>query len=372
MEKISKFVECLLPITLCNLKCHYCYVIQRHNRTMKKVSFEYSIDIIVKALTKERFGGIVYFSICGAGETMLCKELPDLVKGLLSNGHYINITTNGTCAFQLRKLLEGINSEDLKRLHFSFSYHYLELKRLKLNDLFFENVKLVRSYGCSFLIQLNLCDEYILKKDDIINEVKQHVGALPQLAATRKEINLHTDIELYTHLSTSEYVNAGEVFKSPLFEFTMKNFNKRRKEFCYAGAWSYVLNLGTGVLQACYGSKQKMNIFQNIDKKINLVAVGHHCPSPWCMNSSHFLAWGVIPSLDTPSYAELRNRQTNDGEWYTSTIKEAFSHKLGEKNLQYGFLKRCQSEFVWMKNVIIFGLYNICPNFIKNWWHKIK
>lgn len=372
MEKISKFVECLLPITLCNLKCHYCYVMQRHNRTMKKAVFDYPISTMVAALSKERFGGVVYFSICGAGETMLCKELPELVSGILSHGHYVNITTNGTCKNQLNKLLKTVHSNDIERLHFAFSYHYLELERLGLDNIFFENIELVRNYGCSFLVQLNLCDEYIQRKEEIISKVKRNTGALPQLAATRKEVNLKSDIELFTNLSTTEYVEAGKEFNSPLFDFTMKNFNKHRKEFCYAGAWSYVLNLGSGVLQACYASKQKMNIFKEVDRKINFVAVGCHCPSSWCMNSSHFLAWGVIPSLDTPTYAELRNRTTVKGDWYSETIKEAFSHKLCETNSQYGTLKKLLSEFVWIKDSIIFGIYKFIPQILRIFLHKIK
>lgn len=39
--------------------------------------------------------------------------------------------------------------------------HIIELKRINGVDIFFNNIKYVRDLGCSFLVQVNLCDEYI-------------------------------------------------------------------------------------------------------------------------------------------------------------------------------------------------------------------
>ena len=33
MEKIKRFIECLIPVTACNLRCSYCYVIQRNRNS---------------------------------------------------------------------------------------------------------------------------------------------------------------------------------------------------------------------------------------------------------------------------------------------------------------------------------------------------
>ena len=35
-KKPKRFIECLLPVTICNLKCSYCYIIQGNRRDMKK------------------------------------------------------------------------------------------------------------------------------------------------------------------------------------------------------------------------------------------------------------------------------------------------------------------------------------------------
>ena len=69
-NKIVAFVEVLIPITKCNIKCHYCYVMQRENRTNSWPELP-NAKTIVKALSPDRFGGIMYISLCGAGETMM-------------------------------------------------------------------------------------------------------------------------------------------------------------------------------------------------------------------------------------------------------------------------------------------------------------
>lgn len=166
MDKLRYFFECLIPITVCNFRCHYCYVIQRHSNSMKMPKMQYSPEQIRKALTQKRIGGIAYFSICGAGETLMVRELPEIVYGLLAEGHYVNLTTNGTWSKGFECILH-YPAEYLQRLQFAFSFHYLELMRLNKVEIFFENVQKVKNAGCSFLVQVNLCDEYEPYLEDI-------------------------------------------------------------------------------------------------------------------------------------------------------------------------------------------------------------
>ncbi len=107
---------------------------------MAHANLKYPIDHMIKCLPKERFGGMVFFSICGAGETMLCPELPELTHGLLKQGHFVNITTNGTITKTIDSIILNTSSEERSRLQIAFSFHYLELIRLNLLDRFFNNV----------------------------------------------------------------------------------------------------------------------------------------------------------------------------------------------------------------------------------------
>ena len=226
---------------------------------------------------------------------------------------------------------------------------------MNLLDDFFDNIKKIKKAGCSFVLQINLCDEYLPYWDEIKRISKERVGAYPQVAATRKEINLKNNIELLTDLTKEEYVAKGKEFNSPLFDFTMKNFNVKRKEFCYAGDWSFVLNLQTGMLSKCYGCGIAKNIFENPDKKIKFEAIGKNCQSRFCMNSSHFMSLGIIPSIETPSYGELRNRKS--ANWYQSDeIKEAFYSKLKESNMEYPPLKKA---YVTVKYRVSFFVINV-------------
>lgn len=58
---IKRFFECLIPVTVCNLKCSYCYVIQRNYRNMRLAELKYTPEHIGKCLTKERLGGECFF-----------------------------------------------------------------------------------------------------------------------------------------------------------------------------------------------------------------------------------------------------------------------------------------------------------------------
>lgn len=256
----------------------------------------------------------------------------DIAHELLKNGHIVNITTNGTLKKQFMRL-EKFKQEEKERLHFSFSFHYLELRRSGTMDIFFENVNFVQRQGCSFVVQLNLCDEYISCMDEIKKVCIRELGALPQIAATRKEDAALQKIELLTDMTQEEYISYGKQFQSPLFEYTMENFNVKREEFCYAGQRSGTLNLADGSLCKCYADPRPQNIFENVNKPIKFEPMGENCGCSYCFNSSHFKSLGVIDDNDTRTYCSLRDRE--EAKWFNDTVKYALSQKLWETNVSY-------------------------------------
>ena len=57
-DKIKRFIDCYVPVTTCNLRCHYCYITQQRKFDAKLPEFKYSAEYIAKALSKERLGGV--------------------------------------------------------------------------------------------------------------------------------------------------------------------------------------------------------------------------------------------------------------------------------------------------------------------------
>ncbi len=350
MQKIhiKRFFECLIPVTVCNLRCSYCYVIQRNYRNMKPAELRYSPEHIGKCLTKERLGGACFFSICGAGETLAQSETLKIAHELLKNGHIVNITTNGTLKNRL-SAIKRFSTEERERLHFSFSLHYLELKRLNLLESFFENVQFVKAQGCSFMVQINLCDEYLPYIEEIKTICKEKIGAWPQVAATRKESCHLQKIDFLTELPEKEYISIGKSFNSELFNYTIENFNVKRTEFCYAGQWSGTLNLANGLLQKCYSDPKPQNIFANPNKPIVFQPIGKNCGSAFCMNSSHFMSLGIIDNDDKRTYCSLRDRP--EAGWFNETVRDALSGKLSDTNAPLSL--EAQSKYTKKQKQII-------------------
>ena len=343
MDRIKRYIECHVPVTTCTLRCSYCYITQHRLFEGPLPKFKYPPEYVRKALSKERLGGTCLINFCGAGETLLAKEVVEYVRAFLEEGHYVMVVTNGT----ISKRFDDFASfpDDLKKhLFFKFSYHYLEFKKRELFDVFFNNIRKVRDAGCSFTLELTPSDDAIPYIEEIKQRAIKELGALNHVTIARDEKD-RNELPMMTNLSRKDYINTWGTFNSPLFDYKLTIFGKKRKDFCYAGDWSFCVNLATGRMKQCYRSYFGTNIFKDISKPIPFRAIGNHCKEHHCYNGHSLIVLGDIPSENTPTYAELRNRKCiNGSEWLQPEMKAFMSTKLKDSNKEYSSWQKIKAN----------------------------
>ena len=326
MDKLTKYIDCYVPVTACNLKCDYCYITQNKRWSLGPFKFNYSAEQIRKALSKERLGGTCLINLCGGGETLIPHETLEIMKELLEEGHYLMVVTNGTLTNRFDEIIKW-GQKYLERLFFKFSFHYKELVKNDKLNLFFENVRKVKKAGCSITLELVPTDDLIPEIDNIKRVCKEQAGAWCHITLCRCDEQF--DKPLLTQYSFEEYYDIWKVFDSKLFDFKMKMFNVKVSDFCYAGQYSYLLNLETGKLSQCPKLKSVQSIFDNLCEPLTCDVVGCNCSMPYCYNSHIFMGIGIIPDIKAPNYEELRNRKCEDGtEWIHGKFKEFISQKI--------------------------------------------
>lgn len=338
MDRIAKLILAHNPVTTCNFRCEYCYITQLHQFDNVLPYFSYSAQEIRRALSQERLGGSCYINTCGGGETLLPHETVDYVRELLLEGHYVEVVTNGSLKERFKEIVNTYPKEALERLIFKFSFHYRELIRLKLMDTFFENVRLVKNAGCSYTVEMTVFDSLVSEIPEIQRVCMENLGALCHLTVGRDDTD--KQIPIMTDYPPDAYKRIWDSFRSDMFDFKLSTYNVKRKEFCYAGTWSFYLNLGTGIATRCYQQSKKINIFDDIEKPIQFSPVGYDCPLPHCYNSHALLTFGLIPELDTPTYAQMRDRSCSDGNWLTPKVLAFYSEKLKNSHNEWSPLQK--------------------------------
>jgi len=335
---MKRFIDCAIPFRTCNLRCDYCYITHTKSWGQKLPEFRYDVDRIGRALSAKRLGGTCLINICGEGETLLPPEIVGIIYNILKNDHYVMVVTNGTITKRFDEIAE-LPAVCLNRLLIKFSFHYLELKRKGWFDVFFGNVQKVRNAGCSISLELTPSDEMIPYIDDAIALCRKRTGAICHVTVARNEKN--SELTILTQYTKSEYEDIWNKFQSDLFKFKMQVFGVKRYEYCYAGLWSCVLDLVTGNLIQCYRGELLQNIFEDIERPIHFAPIGCHCAQPHCYNAHAFMTLGVIPSISTPRFADMRNRLCDNGsEWLTPEMKAFLNRKLGDENPELTWIKK--------------------------------
>ena len=329
-ENIKRFITCAVPVGACNFHCHYCYLRCHHRGGI--ADFVLPPAELARRLSRERLGGACYFNLCGDGETMLHPQLIPLVGRLTQEGHFCDIITNGTVTERFDELIASLSEVQRERLLIKFSFHWDELNRTGLLDAFAENVSRCRGSGMSCSVEVTPEDNLIPRIGEIKAYALERFGALPHITVARDEGK--PDYPLLTALEREQYGKIWGQFDSEMFRFKLQYFGKPCKDFCYAGDWSVILDLGTGEYRQCYAGQRLGNIRDN--RPLRFRPIGR-CRSPHCHNCHAFLTLGTIPTLQTPSYTQMRDRVTVNGEhWLNPAGRAFFSTRLMERNTLLG------------------------------------
>lgn len=329
---IKKFIEIHLPVGVCNMRCSYCYV-GRFSTTPSIP--KYSPDEIRKAFSKKRLGGICIISICSDGETLMHSNIVSIIKGLLEEGHYVMVVTNGVLSLRIKELL-NIDNKYLHALFFKISCHYEEMEKMNLLNTFFENVEMIRSSPCSYTIEYTTDDKSLDNFDSMQERCKKELhGVLPHINQPRDIRKSYWGV--MSKYSWDNYIKKWEEkgFESAFFQYKKQFHGKKYKKFCYAGYRYLWVNLATGYSHQCY-HQPKSQYFMDYKKRIQWLPVGEHCEASHCYAGHIFFTLGVTEPLDygrfRPTYTIIRNRKDRDGEeWVKSSYKAVFDGKIEQK-----------------------------------------
>lgn len=354
MDKMVKYIDCYVPTELCNLSCDYCYVRQKRDFNNKIMVLPHSIKKMGKAFSQERLCGKCLINLCAGGETLLADDIVPFTEALLKEGHYVSVVTNGTLSKAFDKLMQ-IDSEYIKHLFIKFSFHYLELKKRNLFEVFFNNVKKIRDAGASFTLEMMASDNLIPHIPEIKDICIKNVGALPHLSLIRNDLS--KQMEIITELPINEFKKVWSQFDSEMFNLKIKIYDSNRIRYCYAGKWTSHLNLSTGKMNKCFGSASNNNIYE-VDKPLEFTAVGNKCPLAYCFNCHSYYAMGIDPETEVATYAQVRDRiDINTGKhWLNEDVYNFFNQKFYD-NFEYD-PKHYRGENYYNynnKKIIIFG-----------------
>ena len=344
-EPVKRLLNCVFTESICQLRCHYCYVGQTQAHVARSTPNSHSVAEMRNALSYERLGGRCHMNMCAVGETLLVPEVLALARAFIEEGHLVTLVTN---ALARREIEEICNWErDYKDNTFiKVSYHYLQLRDKGLKNLFWQNVHLLEASGISYTVELTVNDNSVPLIDEILQECSEELGVPCHVIESRRQDGI--DWPRLTQLQVSEHQSAWGRFNSSLFVFQQTIWGQKRREFCYAGDWIASVNMKTGELVPCFGGGHLLdNIYEHPDRPINFQAIGHACPWGHCYAGYVLLSFGAIPEIDTPTYASLRDRESTAGKhWLQAPIRKSFSGKLHKMNHLYSSSRQVWTNFV--------------------------
>lgn len=288
MDKIVKMINGTVHTLGCNLKCEYCYLAQgRYKNDEDIFALKYPLNKILKACSKERLGGICFIQIIGDGETLLPKDVVPLIIGLLQEGHYVQVITNGTLTERIHQLVDKAEQAGLsERLLISFSLHFIELEKGNWLKIYADNINYVRKKGVSFRISM-VCSDADIEAEKRIHEFcqKDLHGVVLNIGSAKKYNEITGNIEgLWSKYDKKTYYEkVMSIFPSYNLEYIKDLDEIDNHKFCYAGSWYFQVDFTTGTYSQCLQNAGPVhNFFENIEDELLLEPVGTRCKASWC------------------------------------------------------------------------------------------
>lgn len=338
MEKIVKRINGMIHTSGCNLRCDYCYLSQSSYKNDGGVkALRYPLSTILRACSKERLGGTCMIEIIGDGETLLPNDVVDLICGLLKEGHYVLVISNGTLRERIHELLERAEEDGtLSHLLFSFSLHFLELEKRNLLEVFADNINYVRAKGVSFGISMVCGDNYIEAADRIHRFCDKELGGISlSVSAARKCDNTGNTIGVLSKDDKETYFKKiRETFPSYNFEY-ISDFEKiDNRKFCYAGSWCFSVDFTTGIYTQCLRNPgPRHNFFEQLNYEMLIEPVGTGCRAPYC-----WCGWAKVLNLipGQCGYIDLKEIASAPENRFMNKEALGASHaNLAETNREY-------------------------------------
>lgn len=327
-----------IPLSVCNFRCEYCYLTHRQSQYEGVIpEMRFTPEEVAYAMRKERVGGPAYINFCADGETLLLPGIADYINLLAKEGHYIEVVSNMVLTKKLDPIL-ALGPDVLSHVEFKCSFHYLELQKRGLLEVFADNVRRAREAGASVNVEITPSDELIEYLDEVKRFSLENFGALPHISIARADNT--AGIDRLTDLPLDEYNEIWSTFDSDFWKYKTSIFGVRQKDFCYAGSWLYYVDMSTGEAYQCYAGGSVGNIFANPDDPLPERPIGS-CPLPHCYNGHMLITLGTIPGATDVGYGDIRDRLCVDGSrWLKQPLKTFFNEKLAEDNDELSLLRK--------------------------------
>lgn len=337
-EKVSRALTVYVSGNSCNLRCPYCYVKNSHpNEIPKPMCLKYPLKQMVRAFDPRRIGGIAEVTVIGSAETLLAKEVIPFVHGLLHFGHVVTVVSNATLPSRVDELLD-CPKEDLKNLILKASFHYEELKRRQLLDVYFQNIKNAISHGASAYPFVVISPEYSKHIKEIGELITENLGIKAHCSPCNS-INNEFDLQFHSEFDPKPTEKLMEELDH-YFDTRIYRECVRYKEvdvqntFCYAGRWSLGIDMATGHTFKCHNfRKDNENFYENVDKPYSWgMPIGMSCAIESCCLQYNFFSENILPDFPGKySFGQLLYQKGMISEYIRDKLDVKFDDIYGRE-----------------------------------------